>query len=779
MLKELRAENAGPYERLVVPLDAQGLVFLTGENEMAGGTSNGAGKTAILDLVSDVLLGETAKGEKKDALISWERPDQGLLQEIDFSINDADYLVRKARHHPRYGTTFQIFRDGALITKKGMVAAERQLRDEILGFTLDEFFNTSYLTKNFTHLLITGKPAERDLYLTQLFGLGIYHELAALVTNDLKEIQQRLEETRDLEAARRSLDKRLTSLPRPAEKLVLRQRAAHVTELTKTVRQLERHHERAVTAAKTRARHEAVTEQLAQLHLPTHPPAYRSLQRKLRRTEFRLKQASNAALFATQRAQLTNKLAAVERATKYDDTKLHTALTKLEQRCERLTEQLPLARRRHELERHARRLRRQVTEPEQVATRLVQARQQLGQVDAQIVDLRTRIKVLQHAQHAECPTCGHRLRHKTRFVAALHQQCTQARHIRAELAKDQQHLDTAAGCATRLHEIERELQELPSVPVDQVESKLQQVRILLQKVRRALTMIEQHTQLTEQLRGLPAAVDDTTEDPARLEQRLKRLRQLEHKLLTHANLTEQLKQLPPIMETADAATLHRRLRRYHDRLYAAKRKLDDALRQRQEWREVRAELAAQVKQLERLHSVRELEQALAGLTVAFGRKGLRLQRLRAVIKVIAEQLPLYLNMLFVEKRLRFEVTEKEEAFSLAAFRNHHRVRLEGFSRGEKARLTLALLLATRLATPPSKHTNALFLDEVFDAIDERGYEGVFTTLRHVLAVGDITSIFLISQNSGAARSYQKFIDQSWLCKKSSSGVAQLIMGINE
>ena len=81
--------------------------------------------------------------------------------------------------------------------------------------------------------------------------------------------------------------------------------------------------------------------------------------------------------------------------------------------------------------------------------------------------------------------------------------------------------------------------------------------------------------------------------------------------------------------------------------------------------------------------------------------------------------------------------------------------------------------ATRLATPPSKHTNALFLDEVFDAIDERGYEGVFTTLRHVLAVGDITSIFLISQNSGAARSYQKFIDQSWLCKKSSSGVAQL------
>lgn len=777
LLKELRAENAGPYERLVVPLDAQGLVFVTGENEMAGGTSNGAGKSFLFDLVNDTLLGETAKGEKKDALISWERPDQGLLQEIEFGVNEADYLVRKARKHYRYGTALQIFRDGKLITKKGLVAAERQLRDEVLGITLDEFYNTTYLTKNFTHLLITGKPAERDLYLTQLFGLSIYHELAALVSADLSEIQERLERTRDLEAARRALEKRLRQLPAPQRKVQLRHQAATVAALTREVKRLEHEHEHAVAAVKAKARRDALREQLEQLGLPVKVPALRRVRRKLQRTEFRLQQARDAALFADQRERLTSKLARLEKVARYDDTRLRTALDKLEHKLERLTEQLPLARRRAVLERDARRLRRRVTA--KAATKLAHTQQQLGQVDAQIADLRTRIKVLQHTPHAACPTCGHRLPDKQGFVAQLHQQCEQAQQSRKALTRDQRRLDEAARCATRLHELEHELQQLPERPVPQIQAKLTQVRTLLEKVRRALQLIEQHTQLTEQLQHLPAVSADA-EDPQQLERRVTALRQLEQQVAQHTKLTEQLAALPaPSAQSVYVDELHRRLRRRHDQLYAAQRHLEEAQRQRHEWRQVQQELAEQVAQLERMHSVREVEQALAGLAVAFGRKGLRLQRLRAIIKVIAEHLPLYLNMLFAEKRLRFEVTEQEASFSLAAYRNRHRVRLEGFSRGEKARLTLALLLATRLATPPSKHTNALFLDEVFDAIDERGYEGVFTTLRQVLAAGDITSIFLISQNTGAAHHYRRFIDQTWLVRKSPAGVAQLSLGATE
>jgi DNA repair exonuclease SbcCD ATPase subunit len=777
-LRELRAENAGPYERLVVPLDAQGLVFITGENEMAGGTSNGAGKSFILDLVNDTLLGETAKGEKKDALISWERPDQGLLQELDFAVDDTDYLVRKARKHYRYGTTLQLFRDGKLITRKGLVAAERQLRDEILGLTLDEFYQTTYLTKNFTHLLITGKPAERDLYLTQLFGLNIYQELATLVAGDLKEIQQRLEATRDLEAARRALETRLKSLPTPAAKTDLRTQAARVAQLAAKVRKLERAHDAAVTAVKTRARRESIQEQIAALALPVPLPVSTAVTRKRKRTEFRLQQARDATLFAEQRARLTRKLAAVEKATKYDDRQLRTALAKLERQLERLTEQLPLARRRQALEHDAQQLRQQVPEPHRATRRLARTRQQLGEIDARVADLRTRIKVLQRDVTAHCPTCGHQLRDKQRFVADLHRQCKAAQRSRAALARDQQRLDDAARCATRLHEIEQELAALPARPVDQVQAKLTHARALTEKVRRALTLIEQHTQLSEQLRGLPA-VDATIEDPKRLTRRLDRLRELETRLTQHAQLSAKLSALPAPTAVGDASDLHRRLRRRHDQLYAAQQRLDEATRQRREWREVHTQLATQVEQLESLRSVRDVEQALAGLTVAFGRKGLRLQRLRAVIKIIAEHLPVYLDMLFAERRLRFEVTEHEASFGLAAYRNRHRVRLEGFSRGEKARLTLALLLATRLATPPNKHTNALFLDEVFDAIDERGYEGVFTTLRHVLSVGDISSIFLISQNSAAAQKYRRFIDQTWLVRKSPAGVAQLGLGSTE
>jgi len=777
-LKELRAENTGPYEQLVVPLDQQGLVFLCGENLAAGGTSNGAGKTMIFDVISEILLGETAKGERKDALTSWERPQRGSLRELDFAVNDDDFLVRKARKHPRYGTALQIFQNGTAITKKGMPAAERQLRDEILQLTLDEFYNTTYLTKNFTHLLITGKPAERDLYLTQLFGLRIYGDLGNLVSDDLKQIRERLETTRDLEATRRALEKRLAELPTPPTSTGLHQLRAQVAALQARDRKLQQRHDHAVAAAQAQARRDSLREQLAKLRLPSPVPRAKRVQRKLHKAEYRLQQLRDAQLFQQQRAKLQAKLARLEKVAKLDDARLRRAMTKLETTHDRVLQQLPLARRRHELERSARKLRQRVAQlPDQVAQQVEQARQNLAKTDARIDDLRTRLKVLQHAPHAHCPTCGTRIKDKRQLVATLHQQCTTATQERHALVDEQQRLEAAARYATRLHEVEQELKQLPEHSVDRLERRQHKLRTLMAKVQRALTLIEQRTQLKEQLRGLPAA--DTEVDAtmlAKQDAQVAKLRQLLPDLTNYEQLQATLAQLPTTTTDDDVATLARKLRRCHDQYYVARQQFDDQLRQRREWRTVRRELRGLREQLDGLHTVRDMERALDGLVVAFGRKGLRLQRLRAIIKVIAAQLPFYLNLLFAEKGLRFEVAEQEDSFSLSAFKRKHPASLEGFSRGEKARLTLALLLATRLATPAIKHTNALFLDEVFDAIDVYGYEGVFTTLRHVLAAGDITSIFLISQNSDAAKQYRKYIDQVWLARKTADGIARLTLG---
>jgi DNA repair exonuclease SbcCD ATPase subunit len=1172
-LKELRAENTGPYEQLVVPLDQQGLVFLCGENLAAGGTSNGAGKTMIFDVISEILLGETAKGERKDALTSWERPQRGSLRELDFAVNDDDFLVRKARKHPRYGTALQIFQNGTAITKKGMPAAERQLRDEILQLTLDEFYNcvagstlipthlglipieqllgcegilvasrsrpapigrwlqsgtkpapvlqvatamgmtvtcsyrhrflvlrgseqqwcradelrrgdqlcvsrqrmtrqrpldlklpdpavkpyrnhphgrlrlpavrkvlrrpermtpalarllgyivaegsvsgrteqpsrvhiinsddlildaaqrlfqqlfgtassrhriaccgevrtiagvrttltrdcfdlictsttlvewlrylglylggakrghsashhkvvpwsvlqsdaesqlaflgayidgdgcitadgrivlfsastklleqvqclllthgiashcshkyhrltldavaatqlwhrglhkytfkrllssagksqrgeadtyyeidgqlvtpvtsirkcgrrrifdlsmapgaepayvanglithnTTYLTKNFTHLLITGKPAERDLYLTQLFGLRIYGDLGNLVSDDLKQIRKRLETTRDLEATRRALEKRLAELPTPPTSMRLHQLRAQVAALQARDRKLQQRHDRAVAAAQAQARRDSLREQLAKLRLPSPVPRAKRVQRKLHKAEYRLQQLRDAQLFQQQRAKLQVKLARLEKVAKLDDARLRRAMTKLETTHDRVLQQLPLARRRHELERSARKLRQRVAQPDQVAQQVEQARQNLAKTDARIDDLRTRLRVLQHAPHARCPTCGTRIKDKQQLVATLHQQCTTATKERHALVDEQQRLEAAAKYATRLHEVEQELKQLPEHSVDRLERRQHKLRTLMAKVQRALALIEQRTQLKEQLRGLPAA--DTEVDATALAKQnaqVAKLRQLLPDITSYEQLQTALAQLPTTTTDDDVATLARKLRRCHDQYYVARQQLDDQLRQLREWRTARRELRGLREQLDGLHTVRDMERALDGLMVAFGRKGLRLQRLRAIIKVIAAQLPFYLNLLFAEKGLRFEVAEQEDSFSLSAFKRKHPVSLEGFSRGEKARLTLALLLATRLATPTSKHTNALFLDEVFDAIDVYGYEGVFTTLRHVLAAGDITSIFLISQNSDAAKQYRKYIDQVWLAAKNEKGVSSL------
>jgi DNA repair exonuclease SbcCD ATPase subunit len=142
----LQIENFLTIGQGQVNLADRGLNVIQGENADDGSaTSNGAGKSSIVDALSWVLYGTTARGVKGDAVVN-RKAGKGTRVEVVFDAGESRYIVVRHRKHKEHKNQLHVFLDGDTPTSldKGTEAETQKLLEEILGCSHGVFVAAVY-----------------------------------------------------------------------------------------------------------------------------------------------------------------------------------------------------------------------------------------------------------------------------------------------------------------------------------------------------------------------------------------------------------------------------------------------------------------------------------------------------------------------------------------------------------------------------------------------------------------------------------------------------------
>lgn len=129
-----------------VSLADRGLNVIQGANADDGSaSSNGAGKSSIVDALSWVLFGTTARGVKGDAVVN-RKAGKGTRVEVEFTAGESRYKVLRYRKHKEHKNQLHILHLGEAETRldKGTEAETQKVLEEILGCSHEVFVAAVY-----------------------------------------------------------------------------------------------------------------------------------------------------------------------------------------------------------------------------------------------------------------------------------------------------------------------------------------------------------------------------------------------------------------------------------------------------------------------------------------------------------------------------------------------------------------------------------------------------------------------------------------------------------
>lgn len=203
VFQNMTVHNAYTFDRFSIDLENQGAVLLVGENRDSGG-ANGAGKSAVLDMMPFILYGRSPRQNVNQRDIVNIRGSDGFLGELRFWAQGNNYLLRASVNHSRYGTGRALVCNGAPVPLKGsreVIAHTSRL----IGHTQPEFQGLVHIPQQHISRLVNGSPAERAKILANRLGLGYYDLI-------LKRVEARLKQARSTIDRIDKLDIRLEGL---------------------------------------------------------------------------------------------------------------------------------------------------------------------------------------------------------------------------------------------------------------------------------------------------------------------------------------------------------------------------------------------------------------------------------------------------------------------------------------------------------------------------------------------------------------------------------------
>lgn len=705
----LTGHNVCSYPDFDLDLTNKGSVLITGVN--------GSGKSTPWYALTHLLYYMTPKGIRYKEMINIHDPKDYHLR-LELEIDGIPYAIEEYREHTLHGACRIIWRNGKDITPKGDSAVKAFI-PELLGLDQQSFLSNVFLSQEHTHILVDGKPTERQRHIMWLFGLAAFETLATEakkerdgLKGEISDVDRIQEEITDIEAHLKKLPT-LTYAQESLDEMTGRR-----SDLEKETTILEGRRSRLADQVSKVEIRDGLVDELRELAMDESPTA------------------TDVADLGRQVSDLADKLA---------NTKSQMVLAR---KAEELREELsryrdlpPVADLRRDLEKvqQAKLLATEVTFPQ--AERGAKLRARLNKIPRDDVDkiadledreaeLQTAIKRLtQRVKDTQlrlkrgiCPTCKKPWELDEHEVADLEKALAEDRSKLDDTNKRYYTVHARAEDARLRASLVHKLEKLPKEDPQDIEIEIAALARQEKGLRADLTVAEEREEIRTKLSDAPKETSTELRDRVKdLTGELADLRQLHGRTKQAHDLLRRIAKLP----TGDLQQLRKKLVEVEKSLGSNRddvKHLTEKIAETQsDLREVER-LTDQLKQKQdRIHTAqRAIRDAKIWDTLREGFGHILRARERKLLQRISKELPTYFNPLFGEQSQWCQAELCKEGvggIDIQVFSNERKLPPKGPSPGQKAKLGIALLFALRDLYAQNQ-CNLLILDEPLWKIDQ-------------------------------------------------------------
>lgn len=705
----ITGHNVCSYPDFDIDLTNKGSVLLTGVN--------GSGKSTPWYALCHLLYYMTPKGIRYKELINVHDPKDYHLR-LELEIDGIPYAIEEYREHRLHGACRIVWRNGKDITPKGDQAIKTFI-PELLNLDQQSFLSNVFLSQEHTHVLVDGKPTERQQHVMWLFGLNAFQDLSMAAKKERDALKDQISDVERLQEEIRDIEAHLKKLPtKTYGEEQLTEMTGERDELEKEITVLEGRRSRLANQVSKVEVRDGLTEELRELAIEESPTA------------------TDVAELGKEVADLSDEL-----ATAKSDLALVRKAEQLREELVNYQELAPVAdlRRRLEKVQEAKLLATEVTLPQaeraaRLRTKLNKIQRdevdQLANLEDQETELQTTIKKLTRrvsdTQHqlkkGVCPTCKRPWELSEEELKNLEAILTDARTSLDDANKRYYAVHARAEDARERASLTRKLEKLPEEDPQDIDIQIASLVREEKGLRADLTVAEEREEIRAKLKDAPKESSNVMRERVKtLTSDLAELRQRYNKTKQAHDLLRRIAALP----TGDLAQLKRKL-------VAVERSLADARARVKELTEKIAELQADLREVERLSGQQKQKQerihaARSAIrdskiwdTLREGFGHLLRLRERKLLQRISKELPTYFNPLFGEQSQWCQAElckEKAGGIDIRVFSRDRQLPPKGPSPGQKAKLGIALLFALRDLYAQNQ-CNIMVLDEPLWKIDQ-------------------------------------------------------------
>lgn len=800
-------ENAYHFKgRYVVPLHNMGLTNIIGVNlDTSEASSNGAGKSQIEFCIRRLLYGRKVT----------------KYETVGESINESNFLIGLEIYNHSKETLFEIYearkhrdykKDGlyCFVTKNGERTpfgtknSGEQLRVDFvkaaLNMSYEEFVGTITITQGSTHTLLNGSPQERVEFISNLFGLGVFDELYDRARRDLKDAEAKL-----LDFTEYGTEFNLVQASRSA--------IGDITEKSKALGKSE------VKLSRLKGERKRLREE--QSTFDREYSAYRAYRRSVKALATFVDENSDYDFsgISEQISECESRLEKVtgDLAKAESSAKIRAQLDEAKRRLKNLKASIPkkfestsasdvkvLLDKRRRAERELTDKLREMASKRDVIETINVNMQQLEQIDMLDADYdeckklwienealeanaqsevdkalaRLEVKEDLDVTMSCCPTCGAEI-----VAAAVEASISTIKASMVEWDKKRKKAHRIAQkcrlfCETKdlvnKHNIDgnvtTKVMEESALEIQNLRSKIESLELVYERVSERDALVSKLSSYSDS-DLVEVDIDTLNKRKSKLKRKLHILR--EYRELKRAVPKSEVSN-PKVRDTLD------------DEIRNVDDAIEDVASKIERYKAVVEDAHGLDNKLEDLKpkvaELKEIQQSIRiqkGLCLAYGKRGLKVKKIKEIIEAIKIRLPTWVGLMFTQRGFKIDTYGNETNLGFQVVQSYQdgkgktrerRYDIRKLSGGERTRMMVALILTIIDIVPDNKKSNMLFLDE-----PEAGLDAVNRSLLAELLIPLLQkrkpSLFLIAHSLEVPRS--NFSTEITVTRKNAQGSIQV------
>lgn len=726
--KKLRLEHCVYFKHAELDLDTGEIILINGKNlcSRERDQSNGSGKSLFFSYIPNILFAghplAIRANSKKELFLS-----NKAKATLEFSIDGHDYEISQASNGT--AVSYQISRDGKPENVRTTPLSEKYI-EQVLPFSESEFYTLIYLNSQREFIFQRGKFEARLAFFTEFFRLGYYDTMRQYFQDEYKKLKRLEIEVSTIEGQRLRIGQDIQGLD---QKMVEQNGGAEIDQ--QLVKKME---EKRKKFKEKREQFKVEAESLRELQ------SWLTLEQQVksqiggfdRPSKSRLSKLKSAIAAIEQQQQVRQDLRRLktriqELGNKIDDTTArldaiyqdlfgHDFDTVFELdrtnsgEYHRLSAELE---RRKRLEKEAKRVADELGQYEPPQSPQEQLEEMRGACRQQIATFK---RVSEHKHEQNCPLCDHPLdfdsvkKKAVRAKANLEQINDGLAYYRLkeELATVNKRLDEfSPNLLAKYKQAESEYQTQQRLGehyarIQKLNAILEEARQERQELKEEFVARKQDLNTKIDLAQLPELQEEIGQ-ARQLVRLYQQLDDLEDKK-PEANLDDlNIEQIKARLEqiTREQDSLEVKLERLADRV--------NSFRIYQEKRQMLVTTLAEVTaKIEQLNGALADKDLLEVLIKVYSNKGIKIQKIDAICRLIEDNLNRFRPLLFGEN-FKFSLAVSEKAFDVLVDRGQGMISdVRHLSGSEGRRFNLLLLISLLPLTPKSRRSNLVILDEL-------------------------------------------------------------------